>query len=79
MRDRTACDPCLNISKGSEEMFVMAVYVDDIILGGKNLVRVNAVKEKLSGSFKMKDLGSLHHFWGVKIIQDKSTKTIWIG
>jgi len=76
---QTACDPCLYISKGAEEMFIVAAYVDDIILGGKNLARVNAVKEKLSGSFEMKDLASLHHFLGVKIIQHKPTKTIWIG
>jgi len=43
-------------------MLIVAVCVDDIILGGKNLARVNAVKEKLRGSFEMKDLGPLHHF-----------------
>jgi len=73
---QTACGPCLYMSKSAAEMFIVAVYVDDIILGGKNLARVNAVIEKLSGSFEMKDLVSLHHFLGVKIIRDKLTRTI---
>jgi len=60
---QAACDSFLYISKGTEEVFIVAVYVDDIILGGKNLARVNAVKEKLSESFEVKDLGLLHHFW----------------
>ena len=76
---QTGSDPCLYVSSIQKEMFIVAVYVDDIILAGKTLTTVNAVKEKLSQRFKMKDLGSLHHFLGVKIIQDKLSKMIWIG
>ena len=57
----------------------MAVYVDDIILGGSSTVRMDAVKKELSGKFKMKDLGPLHHFLGIKIIQDQLTGMIWMG
>ena len=76
---QTASDPCLYASSSEKEMFIVAVYVDDIILAGKTLITVNTVKEKLSQRFKMKDLGSLHHFLGVNIIQDKLARMIWIS
>ena len=53
----------------------MGVYVDDIILGDK----MDATKKELNEKFKMKDLGLLHHFLGVKIIQDQLTGVTWIG
>ena len=73
---QTLSDPCLYVHSDSEgQIFVVAVYVDDIILGGSS----TAVKKELSGKFKMKDLGPLHHFLGVKIIQDQLTGMIWMG
>ena len=77
---QTPSDPCLYVHSDSEgEMFVVAVYVDDIILGGSSMVRMNAVKKELSEKFKIKDLGPLHHFLGIKIIQDQLTRVTWMG
>ena len=45
------------------DIFIVAVYVDDIILACAE------VKQKLCKTFQMKDLGSLHHFLGVKVTQ----------
>ena len=50
-------------SKG--ELFFIAVYVDDIILAGKSIERMNEVKSALSAQFDVKDLGDLHYFLGV--------------
>ena len=49
----------------------MAVYVDDIVLGGRNKAEMNTVKKKLGHRFEMKDLGKLHHFLGITVIQDQ--------
>ena len=77
---QTASDPCLYVHANSEgKLFVAAVYVDDIILGGKSEHKLNQVKQDLSQTFEMKDLGPLHHFLGVKMIQDQLSKSIWIG
>ena len=68
------CDPCLYIHSDSEgEIFVVGVYVDNIILGGRSIDKMDATKKELNEKFKMKDLGLLHHFLGVKIIQDQLT------
>ena len=73
-------NPCLHVDSDSEgEIFIMAVYVDDIILGGKSKSKLMKVKKELSKTFEIKDLGRLHHFLGVKIIQGSITSTICIG
>ena len=70
-------DPCVYVSSDSE--FLVAVSVDDLILGGKNETRINEVKRELSQKFKIKDLGRLHYFLGVTVNWDQSTGDIWIG
>ena len=78
--EQTSSDPCLYVHFDSEGvMFLVAVYVDDIVLGGRSEAKMNAVKKELSQKFEMKDLGPLHHFLGVKVIQDHLTEIIWIG
>jgi len=57
----------------------VAIYVDDIILGGRNEAEMNTVKKELGHRFDMKDLGKLHHFLGIMVIQDQLAGTIWIG
>ena len=72
--------PCLYVHSDSEgEIFLKAVYVDGIILGGGSEAKMNIVKEELSQKFEMKDLGPLHYFLRLKVIQDWLTGVIWIG
>ena len=47
-------------------MFLL-IYVDDIILAGKDKTKVNKFKEKLKGRFKIKDVGELNTFLGINI------------
>ena len=61
------------------EAFIIGVYVDDIILAGKSEKKMPDIKKALSDKFEMKDLGELHYFLGVKVIQDRKKGTIWIG
>ena len=77
---QTSGDPCLYVHLNSEgEMFLVAVYVDDIVLGGRSEAKMSVVKKELSDKFEMKDLGPLHHFLGVKVIQNRHSGEIWIG
>ena len=77
---QTAGDPCLYVlSRPEQAVFIVAVYIDDIILGTRDESKLAAIKNELSQTFEMKDLGQLHHFLGVKVIQDQSTGAIWIG
>jgi len=77
---QTPSDPCIYVRTDTEgEILIVAVYVDDIILACNSPAKMNVVKEQLSQKFEMKDLGALHHFLGVKIVQDMSAGTVWAG
>ena len=56
--------------------FIIGVYVDDIILAGKDHKQMEEIKRILAKTFDIKDLGELKYFLGVKI--DK-IGTVWIG
>ena len=58
------------------EMFLIAVYVDDILLAGKSDERMTAVKQALTQRFTVKEL---HYFLGMKVIQNHETGSVWIG
>ena len=74
---QTNSDPCLYVpSEG--EMFIIAVYVDDILLAGKCDERMIGVKSALSERFDVKDMGELHYFLGVNINQNQNGD-VWIG
>lgn len=45
---QTPSDPCLYVHPDSDgEIFVVGVYVDDIILGESSMIRMSAVKKEL--------------------------------
>lgn len=55
-------------TKGSRSSFVaLLVYVDDIIITGPSLEIIDDIKLLLHTQFKLKDLGSLRYFLGLKI------------
>ncbi|XP_057982401.1 uncharacterized mitochondrial protein AtMg00810-like [Malania oleifera] len=50
---------------------VVLVYVDDIILVGKNLENINGLKKYLGECFKLNDLGPLKYFLGIEVARSK--------
>ena len=46
---------------------ILAVYVDDIIITGDDIVEIAQLKKKLSKEFEVKDLGQLRYFLGIEI------------
>lgn len=71
-------DPCIYVASEGE-MFIIAVYVDDIVLAGKSKKRMSEVKQALAKQFEVKDMGELHYFLGVNIVQDSNTGEVCIG
>ena len=70
--------PCIYTLTSGGEIFLTAVYVDDIILARKSSTRIQEFIKSISESFHIKDMGKLHYFLGVKIVYPGSGK-IWIG
>ena len=75
---QAAGDPCIYMASEGE-MFLIAVYVDDILLAGRSDERLTTVKQALSRKFQVKDMGKLHHFLGINVVQDYKNGSVWIG
>ena len=71
-------DPCIYRASVGETFFI-GVYVDDIVLAAKGEKRLNEVKKSLAEHFDIKDMGRLHYFLGMKVIQNEESNEIWIG
>ena len=50
-----------------ESPIFIILYVDDVVIGGEQLVNINKVKSLLSGKFEMKDMKELHYFLGIEV------------
>ena len=71
-------DPCIYIA-AVDELAIVGVYVDDIVIAGRSEERLKDFKRAICKRFDMKDLGKLHHFLGLKVVQDDDSGNVWIG
>ncbi|GJT03132.1 uncharacterized mitochondrial protein-like protein [Tanacetum coccineum] len=59
------------ISNRSSIMVVVLIYVDDVIITGNNLTKIQETKKQLDDEFSIKDLGLLKYFLGIKVAKTK--------
>lgn len=64
-------------SDGSSPIFV-EVYVDDMLIGGKDLSKVEETKNLLKERFNIHDLGPVKYFLGLHVERDRAIRTIRI-
>jgi hypothetical protein len=64
------------MKKTDHGIVVIIIYVDDLIITGDNDADIFDLKKLLKQKFEMKDLGELHYFLGIEVIQ--SLKGIWL-
>ncbi|RVW73986.1 Retrovirus-related Pol polyprotein from transposon RE1 [Vitis vinifera] len=50
---------------------ILIVYVDDIILTGDHVTKMDRLKKSLALEFEIKDLGSLRYFLGMEVARSK--------
>lgn len=61
--EQTYSDPCVYINKETD--IIIAMWVDDLIIFGKDMVRINDLKVQLNEEYEMKDLGEFSYFLGI--------------
>jgi hypothetical protein len=74
---QSSCDPCIYINSTSG--IIVAVWVDDLIILGKDINSIDKVKEGLRAEFEMKDLGELQYFLGIQVQRDRSNRRLHIN
>ncbi|KAL6328906.1 hypothetical protein AAG906_003923 [Vitis piasezkii] len=74
---KTTSDHCVFVQKFSDDDFViLLLYVDDILIVGRNVSRIDNLKKQLSKSFAMKDLGPVKRILGIRIERDRASKKL---
>ena len=74
--DQTHSDHCVYINKGTG--VIVAIWVDDLIIFGKDLVGVDLLKRQLKEAFEMKDMGKLEYFLGIQVHRDRKNRQLQI-
>ena len=55
------------IKHGFNTISILQVYVDDIVLSGNDLAKIQRITHLLDSAFKIKDLGDLRYFLGFEV------------
>jgi histone deacetylase 1/2 len=69
-------DFSLYVKKTDHGIIVIVIYVDDFIIIRDSDGDIFDLKKLLKQNFEMKDLGELHYFLSIEVIQ--SLKGIWL-
>ena len=57
---------------------ILILYIDDLLLLGKDLSKIQDIKSQLGKLYQMKDLGPASSYLGIRITRDRNTQAIWI-
>eukprot|EP00253_Pinus_taeda_P019658 PITA_19658 len=68
---RCYSDNTVYTKKVENSLIILVLYVDDLILTGSDPNLINHVKSSLKKKFEMTDLGHLHYFLGLQVLQSK--------
>eukprot|EP00253_Pinus_taeda_P003439 PITA_03439 len=68
---RCHSDNIVYTKKEGKSLIILVLYVDNLILTGSDPNLINHVKSSLKKKFEMTDLGHLHYFLGLQVLQSK--------
>eukprot|EP00253_Pinus_taeda_P004469 PITA_04469 len=68
---RCHSDNIVYTKKVGKSLIILVLYVDDLILTGSDPNLINHVKSNLKNKFEMTDLGHLHYFLSLQVLQSK--------
>ena len=57
---------------------ILILYVDNLLLLGEDLFKIEDVKRQLGKLYQMKDLGPASSYLGIRITRDRNSRAIWI-
>ena len=77
---KTQADHCLFVKKfEGGDFLILLLYVDDMLIVGRDQAKIWMLKKALNRTFAMKDLGPARQILGMHIIRDRSKKQMWLS
>ena len=77
---KTNSDHCVFVQRFSDDDFIyLLLYVDDILIVGRNTSRIQNLKNALSKSFAMKDLGGVKQILGMSVTRDRVRRKLYLS
>ena len=77
---KTTSDHCVFIRNFSNNDFIiLLLYVDDMLIVGKDVSKIDRLKKQLGESFAMKDMGAAKQILGIRIMRDRKEKKLWLS
>ena len=71
---RCEYDYCVYVKSLDDDSFIfLLLYVDDMLIATKSMIKVNKLKSLLSKEFDMKDLGATKKILGMEIHRDRAS------
>ena len=71
---------CVFVKKfGDNDFIILLLYVDNILIVGKDASKIDNLKRGLGKSFAMKDLGSTKQILGMNISCDRKIRKLWLS
>ena len=78
--DRTASNHYVFVKKFFDgEFIILLLYVDDMMIVGCDIIKIDELEKELSKSFEMKDLGPTSQILGIKISRDMTNGKLWLS
>ena len=74
----THSDPCVYVHGSGDTLIILTLYVDDILLTGKDPVLVDQKKRELKERFEMTDMGEVNRILGMEVKRDYDQGTLAI-
>eukprot|EP00253_Pinus_taeda_P035798 PITA_35798 len=75
---RCHSDNTVYTMKVSKSLIILVLYVDDLILTSSDPNLINDVKSSLKKKSEMTDLGHLHYFLGLQVLQSKEGNLLYL-
>ena len=63
----------------SDDFIILLIYINDMVIVGRDKFKIENLKKELSKSFDIKDLGSGRIILEMKISRDRKTKCQWVS
>ncbi|KAH9307354.1 hypothetical protein KI387_035265, partial [Taxus chinensis] len=77
---RCHSDHCVYTKKFEDGSYIiLCLYVDDMLVAGKNMQEIKVLKKQLSESFAMKDLGAAKQILGMRISRDRKERKLTLS